>query len=315
MSYIGTLIMGACGDILGSQTEGMTRSQIENKFGGEFATVSKMPEKKLYTDDTDMTIILARHLIKNRGTVDRDQLHAEYANGNLEKGYSKKTRNILERIKKREKKIGRGFATTNGAIMRIAPLGLVKFDNDKELLCNIQNALYYTHLTEEAIASAFIFCKIIRKIVTNAFGTRYDLLSYILQKSAIFPPLFTKLNLMSFCIAQAEDPSKYDINITYELTGNRDTVQIEAMDCLACALYLYFRYYGDPKKAICEAASLGGDTDTIAKLVGDLVGATWGVTENKDWENIEGQDELISLGKQFRELAQEQGEMYWSGPR
>ena len=302
MSYIGTLIMGACGDILGSQTEGMTRSQIENKFGG---TVSKMPEKKLYTDDTDMTIILARHLIKNRGTVDRDQLHAEYANGNLEKGYSKKTRNILERIKKREKKIGRGFATTNGAIMRIAPLGLVKFDTDKELICNIQNALYYTHLTEEAIASAFIFSKTIRKIVTNAFGTRYDLLSYILQKSAIFPPLFTKLNLMSFCIT-------HDINITYELTGKRDTVQIEAMDCLACALYLYFRYYDKPKKAICEAASLGGDTDTIAKLVGDLIGATYGVIENEDWKDIEGENELISLGKQFRELDQE---MYWGGPR
>jgi ADP-ribosylglycohydrolase len=46
------------------------------------------------------------------------------------------------------------------------------------------------------------------------------------------------------------------------------------------------------------AANLGGDTDTIAKLVGDLVGATYG-TEwiPEEWQNPEGKDELTELAK------------------
>ena len=93
--YVGVLLGGCCGDVLGSQTEGMTPEQIKKQFG----TVKTMPEKKLYTDDTEMTLVLARHLVKNKEIL-MESLHTEYGQEITNKGYSKNTRRILTIFKK-----------------------------------------------------------------------------------------------------------------------------------------------------------------------------------------------------------------------
>lgn len=293
--YIGTLLGGCCGDVLGSQTEGMTRSQIVERFGD---MVTELPEGKLYTDDTEMTIVLARHLLANE-PIDFHKLHAEYGNEMTNKGYSLKTRNTLTMFKEgRGLFLPAGSSSTNGAVMRIAPLGFLDLDSDN-LLHQIRAAIYFTHgNSADAHLSAFLHCKIIRALVTNRFQNKQELFMYVLYHARHHHPLWTKINLVKYCL---NSPIPIT-SITEELLGNEDAFQIQAIDAVCCAVYTFFRFYDNPVLAVCYAASMGGDTDTIAKLVGDLCGALHG----KDWipiswYGVENESELIELGRQFEQ--------------
>ncbi len=295
--YIGALLGGCCGDVLGSQTEGMTRAQIISKFGDQ---VSLMPEKKLYTDDTEMTLVLARHLVKNN-EVKLVELHEEYAKEITDKGYSKKTRNTLALFKEgRGAFCPAGNSDHNGSVMRIAPLGLMKFET-RDLIRHTREAIYYTHgNSADSHASAFLHCKLIRALLEDRFETKKEYFIYIMGHARNHSPLWVKMNLVHYCLKVSPPvPS-----ITAELLGHEDIFQIKAIDALCCAMYIFFRFYEDPKKAVCFAASMGGDTDTIAKITGDLCGALHGTGWiPEEWRGVEGEEELTALGKKLCEMA------------
>lgn len=289
-NYIGTLLGGCCGDVLGSLTEGLKRSEILSKY----PNLRELPRSKLYTDDTEMTISLAEHLVENGGVVDLIKVHKSYAERmSLNKGYSKTTRTILEKIIKGET-LYQGHSDHNGAVMRISPLGLIPFDNDEILVKNIERALYFSHSTDCAKACAYLHCKVIRALVEGRFTNKNELFKYILEKSIVYSLLFTKMNIVKFClITNFKD-------ITYELTGNTDTFQINAIDCLCCAYYIFFANYDVPLEAVCYAASIGGDTDTIAKIVGELCGALHGTKWiPESWRGVENKKLLIELAEKL----------------
>eukprot|EP00054_Salpingoeca_dolichothecata_P022358 m.146430 g.146430 ORF g.146430 m.146430 type:complete len:108 (+) comp24310_c3_seq2:1621-1944(+) len=67
--------------------------------------------------------------------------------------------------------------------------------------------------------------------------------------------------------------------IIEERPGSGLAFQIAAVDALPCVLWVVVRYFRDPMLAIQKACALGGDTDTIASMVGAIVGALHG----PDW--------------------------------
>jgi len=286
--FIGVLLGGCCGDILGSQTEGMYQQDIITKFGN---IVRIMPERKLYTDDTEMTIVLARHLTRNN-KINRNQIHLEYATQMSNVGYSRSTRSILTSFLKTTEIHPIGESSHNGAVMRIAPLGLIGLP-DADLFLEIRNAIYYTHGNkQESKICGFIHCKIIDYLIFNKCSSKLDLFLNIINWTKQFNPLYVKINIIKFCLN-----SLTPINITEELMGDKNSFQIEAIDALCCALYIFLNNYENPVQAICNAASLGGDTDTIAKIVGDLCGALYGTEWIPiEWRNVQDEQELINLG-------------------
>jgi len=291
---IGTILGGCYGDVLGSQTEGMSRKNIIEKYGD---LVLEMPTIKNYTDDSEMTLVLLRHIIKNKKIV-TDQLHIEYANELINnKGYSGSTRSILQQIKDKNYPSQKGVSDHNGCIMRISPLGLIKFKNDQDLINNIVLATYYTHGgNSSSLACCFLHCKLINKLVFTENLTKEYLISYVLELSTSYQPLFTVLNLVKYLL-YSNNPS---LNLSYELFGTENFFQIKAIHCLATSLYIFFKFFDDPLKAVCYAASIGGDTDTIAKIVGDLMGALHGLKwVPTSWEDIENEDEFKYLASQL----------------
>merc|ERR1711879_437759 len=77
--------------------------------------------------------------------------------------------------------------------------------------------------------------------------------------------------------------------------------QIRASDCVARVAFIVGKYYAEPERAVQEAVSLGGDTDTIACMVGACVGALHGTNwiPIRWFKNIEnspshGRDVLIN---------------------
>lgn len=291
---IGTILGGCYGDVLGSQTEGMNRKNIIKKYDD---LVIDMPSIKNYTDDSEMTLVLLRHIIKNK-KIDTIELHNEYAKELINnKGYSLTTKSILQQIKNNNYPSEKGLSDHNGCIMRISPLGLVHFKNDQDLINNIVLATYYTHGgNNSSLACCFLHCKLINKLVFTKNLTKKYLISYVIELSLSCQPLFTILNLVKYLL-YTSNPS---LNLTYELFGNENFFQIKAIDCLATSLFIFFKFFDDPLKAVCYAASIGGDTDTIAKIVGDLMGALYGLKwVPTSWKGIENEDEFKYLSSQL----------------
>ena len=68
-------------------------------------------------------------------------------------------------------------------------------------------------------------------------------------------------------------------------------------EAIAAAVYVFMRHADDPKEAILEAANTPGDSDSIATLVGAMVGARGGIEALPDeWvRDVERSAELLAL--------------------
>ena len=67
---------------------------------------------------------------------------------------------------------------------------------------------------------------------------------------------------------------------------------MEANESVAAAFAIATRFFDRPTEALCFAASLGGDTDTIAAITGAMLGA---------WHGVDGFDQAI-VGQVLRRL-------------
>ena len=295
--YIGTLLGGCIGDILGSTNEGKTFDFIRTKN----SYVTKFCHNR-YTDDTELTLVLARYLAKYQ-TPNKDhsmvqEVHSMYQNvvKNSRRGYSKKTRDLLGNW---NHCMLANAAETNGAVMRIAPMALITYDSDQDLYDKIKYAIYCTHReNKNATDTAFIHVKLLISIINQKHKTAESIYLYAkeLAQRVKNTTIHAYLTLIHPDNKKRFEETQWNVNKS--IFGDDMFFQIKAIDCFICALVCFFYNFTKPKEALIMAANLGGDTDTIAKLVGDLVGATYGIEWiPEEWQNPEGKDELTELAK------------------
>lgn len=306
--FIGTLVCGCIGDILGSVNEGKSFHQIRKD-----GVVTIWLPNTGYTDDTEMTIVLAKYLVQNKTPLNEEQatvfdlqylinqktmieeIHEMYQETikTSIRGYSQKTRNILTNWSVFTPV---GSSSTNGAVMRISPLALIHYSTDNDLCDYIKYAVYCTHgNSKDAIDTAFVHVKLLQSIILETKTTAEELYNYALSLASRRKNKYLHSLLLSISPDNKNKfvSNKWDINKTI---FGFDLIQIEAVDCLICALTCFFYNFKKPYNALVMAANCGGDTDTIAKLVGDLVGAMYGISWIPDeWQNFEGKDELVKL--------------------
>jgi ADP-ribosylglycohydrolase len=292
--FIGTLLGGCIGDILGSTNEGKTFDSIRSKN----TFVTKFHHNR-YTDDTELTLVLARYLAKSQtSNIDHSmvqEVHSMYQKvvKTSRRGYSKKTRDLLSNW---NHCMLASAAETNGAVMRIAPMALIKHVSDQELYDRIKYAIYCTHgENKDAIDTAFIHVKLLISILNQKQKTAESIYLYAkeLAQRVRNPVIHAYLTMIHPDNKKRFEETQWNVN---KSIFGYDMFQIKAIDCFICALVCFFYNFKKPKDAIIMAANMGGDTDTVAKLVGDLVGATHG-TEwiPEEWQNPEGKEELTNL--------------------
>jgi len=84
---------------------------------------------------------------------------------NSKRGYSKKTRDILSNW---NCCMLANAAETNGAVMRIAPMALIKYKSDQDVYDKIKYAIYCTHgENKDATDTAFIHVKLLISIINQ----------------------------------------------------------------------------------------------------------------------------------------------------
>lgn len=282
---VGLLLSSCIGDILGSTNEGKTFDDIRSGPIIRDFVINR------FTDDTELTLVIAEYLCKNYNSKQEKKhcmvqtLHDMYRKKISEstRSYSAKTRETLSNW---HMFMLAGNADTNGSVMRISPLSIVDYSvklPDEELQKMIKYAVYCTHGgNSNALDICFLHVKALSSLLKNRNNTALDLYSYILYyckkigNVTVFPLLLLINPYNKHVLFKNGKPSLND-NITETIFG-REIFQIKAIQCYICALICFLYNYESPMDAIIMAANIGGDTDTICKLVGDLVGARYGTS-------------------------------------
>lgn len=311
-NFCGVLLSGCIGDILGSYNENLSFQEIRTK-----KRLIKNFKNNKFTDDTELTIILAQYLVAHHGNKNHSmvqKVHSMYQKivKHSKRGYSKKTRDLLTNW---NDCMPGNDSDTNGSVMRVSPLALVKISNDEELYNKIKYSMYCTHgESKDAIDTSFLHVKLIKYLLSHTCQTADSLYSYALSVARkltnpnLYPLLmsinsnnkdviFSQEQLINQVYEAGLDDENLKANVTKNIFGY-DLFQIKAIHCYVLVLVCFLYNFDRPKDALIMAANLGGDTDTIAKIVGDLIGAKYGVDWiPENWKHPEHYDEIMKLGK------------------
>lgn len=286
--YRGAMVGTAVGDALGAPTEG--QASVPAAY---LETLDTHPNLS-YTDDTAMTLAVARSLV-DQGGFDGPHMAATlaaqfaadpfrgYGSGppmvffHLEQGvtWDQASEGLFD---------GTG-SYGNGASMRVAPVALHTFpDLDAAAECAAQTALI-THSHPEGIDGAVAQTVAIALLLGTETLDPQALIGTV--RSSLKTKVFRdKLSLL------AQHAGDRDISELAGVLGTGVAAHASVVTALGCFLSSPDSFSG----AIKTAVSLGGDTDTIAAMTGALAGAYLGMTAiPQPWQEVEGADELLGL--------------------
>lgn len=290
---LGALVGLAIGDALGMPTQSMSHDDIEARYGwvdgfldaaADQPIAPSMPAGSI-TDDTEQALLLGALLVEGSGRLDPRafaeallQWEADMrARGSLDL-LGPSTKAALSKLEQgaSPEETGR-FGTTNGAAMRVAPVGIA-FPPGLKLAEAVYESAMVTHCTGlgfsgagmvAAAVSAGIDGATMPEALECAVGLGRDLAqrgnwvagASIVERYLAFKPLTDAL--------AGEDLHRF----------LRDVVgtSVQSQESVVTALLLASRSDLSPTDALRLAVNLGGDTDTVAAMAGAVLGAVHGI--------------------------------------
>ncbi|WEV66810.1 ADP-ribosylglycohydrolase family protein [Bifidobacterium sp. ESL0769] len=296
----GALVGLAIGDALGMPTQSMSHDSIVKAYGGPIRdfrdAVDDQPiapsmKAGSVTDDTDQAFILACRLIDDGGDLDvmayaQDLLAWEQrmrAKGSLDL-LGPSTKAALEKLSQGvSPELTGKYGTTNGGAMRAAPVGIA-FAPGQDLCAAARQSCIVTHNTTQGIEATTLVAAVV------SFGLEGGQLRDNMRKAISLVHGMGRLGNWS---AKASVAARVEALIDYldSPSGRvvcredddfaaflRDIVgtSVEANESVPAAFAIAYRFAGRPFGALCFAASLGGDTDTMAAMAGAMLGAAYG---------------------------------------
>jgi ADP-ribosyl-[dinitrogen reductase] hydrolase len=264
---IGCLLGVAVGDALGAPVEGLTRQQIHDRYGLVEDYVPERFGAGVWTDDTQLTLALARSL-SARGRFDP----VDFA------------RNVAAWLPEAR---GAGFACATaagrlalgvpwqeagvesagcGSAMRAAPLGLFHRDDTSSLLADAVSSSRCTHTDSRALAMTAAKAMAVARLVGPKQPGPRGLLG---ELAAAAEPIDERA---AQAIARLGPLLDEPMEAGLEATGVGGFV----METVPAALLIYAHNSEDLEAAVVAAVAAGGDTDSIASMVGALSGAAAG---------------------------------------
>ena len=298
----GALAGLALGDALGMPTQAMSPEQIHAVYGRITGLVDGdasqpyapgMPAGSV-TDDTEQALLVASLLIRGRGSSSgRVALDAgEFAHALLawedsmiERGsldlLGPSTKAALERVRAGEDPLTVGGAgTTNGAAMRVTPIGIAMSTADPEAFADaVWSSCQVTHATRQGFQSAALVAAAVSMGIDAARSTTPDLrgllwkaLSYVdsLPERGAWTPDPDVIAATRRAMQLVANPASSSLECLVEQVGT----SVASAQAIPMAFALLAR---DPSpQALLDAANIGGDTDTIGAIAGAILGAALG---------------------------------------
>ena len=298
----GALAGLALGDALGMPTQAMSPEQIRAVYGTITGLVDGdasqpyapgMPAGSV-TDDTEQALLVASLLVRGRGTSSgRVALDAgEFAHALLawedsmiERGsldlLGPSTKAALERVRAGEDPLTvGGTGTTNGAAMRVTPIGIAMSTADPEAFADaVWSSCQVTHATRQGFQSAALVAAAVSMGIDAAHSTTPDLRSLLwkavtyidsLPERGAWTPDPDVVAATRRAMQLVANPASSSLECLVEQVGT----SVASAQAIPMAFALLAR---DPSpQALLDAANIGGDTDTIGAIAGAILGAALG---------------------------------------
>jgi ADP-ribosylglycohydrolase len=284
----------AIGDALGMPTQGLPRELIKARYGtlADFhpgppdqPIAPNMPAGSV-TDDTEQALLVGRLLVAGNGRIDPNQLAADLLaweqdmarRGSLDLlGPSTKAAVAAVAAGVPIEEAGRN-GSTNGAAMRITPVGIACPATDLPLLVErVVEASWVTHNTDVALAGAAAVAAAVSAGLAGAnvadateIAVRAAELAATKGNWVAAGDVGGRILLAGELVAgrSAEDAA----DRIYRLVGT----SVATQESVPAAFGVLAVFPHDPWQAVLLAASLGGDCDTIAAIAGAIAGACHG---------------------------------------
>ena len=317
----GALAGLALGDALGMPTQAMSPQQIRAVYGRITGLVDGdvsqpyapgMPAGSV-TDDTEQALLIASLLVRGRGTSSgRVALDAgEFAHallawedsmirrGSLDL-LGPSTKAALERVRAGEDPLTVGGAgTTNGAAMRVTPIGIAMPTADPQAFAEaVWSSCRVTHATRQSFQSAALVAAAVsmgidtaRSTSPNLRGLLWKAVTYVdsLPERGAWTPDPDVVAATRRAMQLASNPSSSSLECLVEQVGT----SVASAHAIPMAFALLAR--NPSPQALMDAANIGGDTDTIGAIAGAILGAALGV-EVLPTDSLSRIEEVSHLG-------------------
>ena len=298
----GALAGLALGDALGMPTQAMSPEQIRAVYGRITGLVDGdasqpyapgMPAGSV-TDDTEQALLVASLLVRGRGSSSgRVALDAgEFAHALLawedsmiERGsldlLGPSTKAALERVRAGEDPLSVGGAgTTNGAAMRVTPIGIAISTEDPLAFADaVWSSCQVTHATRQGFQSAALVAAAVsmgidtpRSAASDMTALLWKAVSYVdsLPERGAWTPDPDVVAATRRAMQLVANPASSSLECLVEQVGT----SVASAQAIPMAFALLAR---DPSpQALLDAANIGGDTDTIGAIAGAILGAALG---------------------------------------
>lgn len=306
---LGTLV----GDAFGAQVEGWDPERIEREYG-----ILSKPIGGIYTDDTQMMIGLMEALAECAGAgldfsaaaLQDAAARIFHLNFDPSRGYGRRILGVMRRI---ESGLPANMVGTdswgNGAAMRIAPVGMFFFDDDRRLVDMAVHSAEITHTHPAGVAGA------VAQAVAVGWAARHALTG-------------VDLSIDAFIDDAARAAGEFDEDTAHEISRirnlaaddldeaiqaiiaafSRDVSASGSVPAAIAAFVLIHRIEGGFPDVVMAAVNSGGDTDTIGAMAGAIAGAFWGQASiPKQWLDVmengeKGKDYISKLASRLAEM-------------
>jgi ADP-ribosylglycohydrolase len=289
----------ALGDALGMPTQSLSREQIKQRFKRITALTAADVDQPIapnmaagsITDDTEQAMLVAELLIAGNGRIEPSDLAQSLIDWEVVM-QAKGSQDLLGPSTKRAiqmilaghspEEAGR-FGTTNGAAMRITPVGIAADVRDEHrFIESVKQACQVTHNTNLGISSAAAVAAVVSSGINGStLAEALECGTYIAQQAEHHGHwiaggrMAARIQWAKKLCADCSNEALPDL--IYDVIGT----SVASQESVVAVFALAHQVASDKLSAfdaLCMAASLGGDTDTISAILGAMLGACQGMS-------------------------------------
>ncbi len=284
----------ALGDALGMPTQSMSREQIADWYGQIRTLVDAASVQPIspglpagsITDDTEQAVLVAHLLIDGGGRIEPDifaKALLDWEAGMIQRGLldllGPSTKRALELLQSGVPPQEAGkFGATNGAAMRITPVAIATPPDLGILIDAVVGASSLTHNTSLGIAGAAAVAGAVSAGIDGAdLPTALD----HAERAAVAGALRGNWSAGGEIAARIRWAREWvrgmDRPVLADAIVQVIGTSVAAQESVVAAFALAEALGDKPVEALTLAASLGGDTDTVAAMCGAILGAQHGL--------------------------------------
>ncbi len=312
----GMLIGVAVGDALGASTESMLPEKRYEKYG-EITNYIKKNGKivSYHTDDTQLTFWTLNSLLRNNGFVPED-IADSIAFGGKIYGLGGSVKEFLRKYKDSSLWYNAGSNSAgNGAAMRVSSMILPFIKKGGNLYETVAVSTMITHNDPLAIATNISFTYQLWKLLEQKeVPTSQWWLDSFLETFNKFdiPDTYVLRNDKSLDMPIGEYlrsilEDAYDKDLSVRDACNQWYSGAFLLETVPCVLYILMKHGHSFEESIIRSVNDTRDNDTVAAIVGSLLGAYYGVDNiPKHWiDNMSGKISVYDDDKGVLEIVDE----------